>query len=135
MIIFSRKKKQNKKTTSGNFNTIPRTNEKNTALSDLDGPPVPPDFVYEPSMSPSISLEDKSSAFNIDSARASNEKFLENKQSQSNFIEEFDRMNNNIKTGDRFSLSDVSSTTKSPSVDAFLLKKQMEENKIQNKVS
>jgi hypothetical protein len=90
-------------------------------LSDLDGPPVPPDFIYEPSLSASLSLDDKSSSFNLDT---NNDRFSENKRDTSDFIRSSGQTNKNVN---KFSISEVSSSSKdNTSFDQIVARKNKE---------
>ena len=89
-------------------------------MSDLDGPPVPPDFMYEPSLSASISLDDKSSSFNLD---PNNDRFSVNKRETSDFNRSSGQTNKNTN---KFSISEVSSSSKDTSFDQIVARKNKE---------
>ena len=116
---YLRKRTENKE--AGGFGNAQARNSKATALSGLDGPPVPPDFVFESSISPTASLEEKTSVFNIKSARAHSDK-----QVSGDMNEIFEKMNTNFRNSGKFSLSEASSSTRVSSVDQAMLRQKRE---------
>ena len=120
---LSKKKSKRKQSSSASGSS---TDPNRTALSNVDGPPAPPDFVFTNTSTPGSSLKSDTLSYDL---KTNIDKLPKNTEQVNELETAIDNVNRNLKKSN-VSISDVTSTTQSTTQSS--VSATSEEKKINN---